>query len=485
MRNPERAAALSIAATQLALIALQLGWIPPLRFFWGFNLWAYLPLAVQGVLLGAALALCARPVRRALGDAVLRASSALPAKPGLAGGLAVAAIAAGCFWLLRERLYYGDSGIIVYYTARHEFYAPEFGASYLFRLSMRLARALGGSVADAVQLAICIAGGAAVVVITRACALLAADRPGRLIATAYVLSAGTLRILAGHVEVYAWVLLCAGAYLWTALSHLRGRCHWALPCLALGIGIWVHLAFLCLAPSLLLLLLHAGRRDGRCDRPLSLRLGGGAVLVSAPTALFLIAMLAAGHGDAVALELRKLAAIAGFDAGVADVPRWTPSQSVAAELGTWRLFSPAQLKYLANAFFLLAPSALPTIAALLIFWRRRLVASVEARLLGAALVPLLVYAFAVYPRWGPYDWDLFALTGLFAACLAAHLLATARLPRLHPLGISVWLVGATHLFVTIPLLWIGIATSHGAGPFAYEAPRHPRRLVQGEYAPWM
>ena len=41
-----------------------------------------------------------------------------------------------------------------------------------------------------------------------------------------------------------------------------------------------------------------------------------------------------------------------------------------------------------------------------------------SRFLLAANVPLLVYALTLRPIWGPFDWDLFAITAFFLAALA-------------------------------------------------------------------
>jgi hypothetical protein len=100
--------------------------------------------------------------------------------------------------------------------------------------------------------------------------------------------------------------------------------------------------------------------------------------------------------------------------------------------------------------------------------RRALLASRAARLLCVAAAPLVPYAFVLNPIWGPYDWDLFALLAFLLALLAGHVLAAqAALSSRYEPGVS--LVTATHLFVTIPLLWIGLGAPIAAGPFAPDA----------------
>jgi hypothetical protein len=135
-------------------------------------------------------------------------------------------------------------------------------------------------------------------------------------------------------------------------------------------------------------------------------------------------------------------------------------------MGTdYALLSFAQLKYLANAGYILAPAAIPILVAFALFSRRRIVATPIARFLLSGCVPLFAYALALRPFWGPYDWDLFALTALFSAVLAAHLLAQWCEDGGDE-DVAWRLVLAAHVLVTIPILWIGVSVSHPAGPFS-------------------
>ena len=104
----------------------------------------------------------------------------------------------------------------------------------------------------ALQLALCASGALALLCVWRAGRYLA---PGHGAGVALlILSGGLLRVFAGHVEVYGFLLAAAGAYLWSALAHLAGRASWTTPCLALGVAVWLHPSAVALLPSLVLLL---------------------------------------------------------------------------------------------------------------------------------------------------------------------------------------------------------------------------------------
>ena len=71
-------------------------------------------------------------------------------------------------------------------------------------------------------------------------------------------------------------------------------------------------------------------------------------------------------------------------------------------------------------------------------------------------------SLALRPVWGPFDWDLFAVTGLWIGFLAAILLAglEARALRNH---VAVAALGLQLGFVAIPLIAIGQGASRDEG----------------------
>jgi hypothetical protein len=268
--------------------------------------------------------------------------------------------------------------------------------------------------------------------------------------------------------VYSFVLLCAGAYLWSALAYLDGRVRWPIPCLVLGTGVWMHLSFGFALPSLLVLLLLADReRRVREQLP---RWIGSLALAGVPTLVFLLFMGLAGHQEDLERAWGKVLSIVGVTAdphveGGSFVRLWGGTSTAGTD---YVIFSWPHLKYLANDFFVLAPAALPVLLCFGLFARRAFTATREGLFLSSLCLCLGFYACVVRPVWGPHDWDIFTLTAFCFATLSGLLLVQRYDDRaLAPLAAV--LIGATLALVTIPLLVIGVEPAHEAGPFAHGA----------------
>jgi hypothetical protein len=317
---------------------------------------------------------------------------------------------------------------------------------------------------------------------------LAPSRGWAAFATALILLGGVTRIFAGHIEVYSIVLISLGAYFWASLAYLRGRCGWMLPCLALGVGLWVHLCFLFLIPSLLLLPLLA---EPPCPwRERMAQWVRGLVVIAIPTLLFFLLLWLTGHGGDLQQALTKMINWSEVGSGREHYETVWIRPWGEAESGTkYVLFSRLHLKYLVNSFFLLAPAALPVVFAFGILSFRRFYSTPPATFLSAASLPMIVYASIVRPVFGPYEWDLFTVTAVCLAALAAHLLAT--LPDSTSLAhLCTVLVGATLLLVTIPWVVVGAFIHQPAGPFAIDALRASPdgsfyETFVRELAPWL
>ncbi len=465
-------------AAVLLLVPIQLGWVPPLRFAWGFGLWRYLPPPAAWALAGATLLLCV-PACRA---AVVRAARALEGAPHF--GWVALALWPVLFWALRERAFLGDARILMYGSSEIPFEFPDVGATWLFHVGQRAGRALGGSGLGAVQVLVCASGGLAVFCFARFARLLAPDRAAALVAL--VLGGGVLRVCFGHVEVYAFVLLAAGAYLWSAVAFLRGHVGLAPPALALGAGLWLHPSFALLLPSLGVAVWLAGRRG---ERRLAPRLALALALAAAP--LFAFGLVAAAAGLRAELEAAGRTALE--IAGLRENPQvvrylvrlpWQPRVPGA----DFALLSPSHLKYLANSFFVLAPASLPVLAGFGLFGRSFFTRTPEARFLSSAGAGMLLYALLLRPVWGPYDWDLFSLAAVVFASLGALQLGQAfdgdRFAHL-----AAVLIGASLLFVTVPLVAIGCGSPRAAGPFAEGLEAQPGEsgweALQRRIEPWL
>jgi hypothetical protein len=192
--------------------------------------------------------------------------------------------------------------------------------------------------------------------------------------------------------------------------------------------------------------------------------------------------------------------------GVGGLPR-DPARTLPGDQGSWspRLWvrawgetptavtdyafaSRAQLKYLANAAHLLVPAVLPVLLALALRGPRSFLTTRTARFLCAAAAPLAIYPFVLRPIWGPFDWDLFAVSAVVLAALAVHGLAeaTAEATWRH---LTVWLAGFGLLFVGLPFLLLGIVPAKPAGPFAEEQfsidITRPGTPAHERIAPWL
>lgn len=472
------------ACAALALVGLGSAWglwSVPARA-WGFALWSYLPPAVATGFAAALLSLCAARVRAALARAGEAALAGLAASPRAARAAAPVALA-GLFWLLRERRLHGDSNILLFTAgSKTRFLFPDLGASWLFHAARQVANAIGVEGLVTTQVLVSVCGAAAVLCLVRLAPYLAPTRGRAAFVVAGVLSAGLLRVLAGHVEVYAFVLLAAGAYLWAACAHLRSRCGVGPPAFAFGIGLWLHASFAVLLPSLLWLVFREGdalRRGARA-----------ALLVAAPTLFFLAEMAAIGAWDDLRAAGEAALRIAGLREGAGLRQYWLRPPGASAGPGTeWVFLSAPHLRYLANASFLLVPVTLPALVAFAVARPRRLVATAESRLLALACAGAVPYAIALRPVWGPWDWDLFSLTGLCVGLLACHLLAVS-LSDGDFADLGPWLVGAALLLVGLPLVAIGFAPLHAGGPFAsdaigWEAGEPPWRAIERFLEPWL
>lgn len=449
------------------LAAVSLGAVPPLAYHWGLNLWSYLPSGWVAALASLAVGVSIGPLRRWLGarlQPLWREAAELP--PRLSAVL-LFAIAVGLLFQFRERAMYGDSLLILLWgIGDFAFVVPDLGATFLTGRLLRLAVAIGVDPALLFQSASVLLGGVTLLLVRAGMARL---WPGH-VATAVVLVAGTglMRVFAGHIEVYAVQLPAVVAYLWAALARVDGRAPWWLPCLALGFAIWVHLSVVLLLPSLLALAWLVRDEAGPAS---FLAQATRHVAVAAVPGLVFFAGLGV-TGDllpAIEAQLPKVMQILGLGPEAVEEGGkrwWVRGWGGEPSIGTDVVFlSPAHLKYLFNAAFLLAPVTLP-----LALWglarRGRLAwADPKARFLLAVAAPLVLYPMVLRPFWGPYDWDLFSISAVAIGFVAVRLLALwpeadRRSGRL------AWAIAVQLAFVGIPFLVMNALDLVPAGPFA-------------------
>lgn len=484
--------ALAIAACAL-LVPVQLGWVTALSHAWGFNLWQYQPPAVAALLGVALLSLAFRRVRSWLLGGIERVEQLIVDAIGRRRALVLLLVAVPvALWFLRERRFYGDSTILVYSSlSGSEFVFPEIGASFLLGWSIHVARALGTSSLSVYQLLMCGSGAVAVGCFLGLGRSLAPEGARGSLFAALVLCGGVLRVFAGHVEVYGFVVAAAAAYLWAAAAFLRGRCGYSLPALAFGVGLWIHLSFAFLAPSLVLLPLLVATRGSALQYSKHLAIAFAAGI--APTALFIAVMLAAGNSADLDAAWSSVVSAAGLAAhgGGEDLSRelWLRGWHQTPGTGTrYTMLGGPHLKYLANSFFLLTPAGVP----LLFFLAaspKRFTATPQAVFLSVAALSTLLYSIVLRPIWGPFDWDLFSLTAVCLASLAAYLLLREfDQPLLAHFCLVV--IAGSLLLATIPLLLAGLDTPRDAGPFSQPGisaigDESTERAFDRQIGPWL
>lgn len=461
-------AAAAAATACLLLIPLQLGWIPFLDRAWAFNLWQYQPAAFGLALALALLPFCSSRSRGVILRWLERALGAVSAAPPalLWGSFLLLPFA---LWLLREREFFGDSlFLMVASLSGFRFAVPDIGAFFLFATSVRSAQILGVPPAAAVQAAVCLFGAVAIALFVIVSRYLSDHAGQRALILGLALSGGVFRTFIGHVEVYSFVLTFAALYLWSAFAYLRGRVHWTLPCLVLGCGVWLHLSFAFLTPTLPLLFRLADP-DGRLSM-LVRRTTAAAGLCLLPIVLFLLSMAALGYHEDLLRTWNKFQQIVGllpsrhFEGG-SFIRLWWEERVAGTD---YVLLSRPHLKHLLNAYHLLAPAALPVLVAMAVLARRRFVETPQAAFLSGACACMVLYSLIVRPLWGPHDWDMFTLTAVLLGLLAGTLLTRhVEGPRLGHLGVV--LLAGTWLLVTIPFVAAAISPVQQAGPFAHGA----------------
>lgn len=484
-----RVFSLGVGACWLLLCGLQFGW--GARYAWAYNLWQYLPVALVAGLFALSLLLCfpffRGWVRRGL-QSVIAYVAPVPGAKWL-GLVAVFAL----LWILRERQLYGDSHILLWETAKgSRFLFPDLGASFLIGQLLTLGGQFAGTQSGQllpVQLAVCLCGALTVGFVYRSCSDLAPHWKGA--ATLLILSGGLVRVFAGHVEVYAFLLVVMAAYVWASLAYLGARTSLMGPSLLLGLGVWVHLGAVCLLPSLLILPWLRERDSGVGARVAQSAWAANVAVL--PVALFLAGAAFLGAENEWTQLRGVLHELIGGDGGSPGVERWNRGWGGEGTVGTaYVMLSAGHLKYLINAAHLLSPIAAPILVGAL-FWRTRtLWASDRARFLATCCLPLGVYALVLRPVWGPFDWDLFSLSAFFFSFWAAEVYGNftqaSRAPDEWQDPLT-WLIGSTAVFVTLPFLLIAPGASRDAGPFGGSS--FTFELLDGEpekdhpIAPWL
>src|SRR5262249_29388483 len=117
------------------------------------------------------------------------------------------------------------------------------------------------SAVSAIAAASAVAGGVWVALHARGFARFGAGAAG--LATLAIASQGAAAIFHGHVEDYAYVAVCLGAFLWSGLDYLEGRGRAWPPFAALAVGYAFHLLAALALPAAAWLVVHGLLRRER------------------------------------------------------------------------------------------------------------------------------------------------------------------------------------------------------------------------------
>lgn len=462
---PSRWISVAALALWLALVTAQMGWLPFTEFAWAYNFWRYFPDWIGWLAQAAALALCVSRVR----DALSKGAGALALRfgelPGPARDATIFVSVVALLWVMRERMLIADS-FLLYNSVREGwlFVFPDVGATFFMR-TMVHADVIPLLPTQRLQLAYCVCGGIAALLAIRVARRLGPGGAREVaIVVLLVSTAGFARIFAGHVETYSVVLCAVLFYFWMALAYIEGDVSWWLPCLALGIAGWLHLSALYLVPSLALLPRIASPQLPA--REWLATLVRGAPIAMSPMIAFWLVAFALGYTEDIERGLHVIMEVVAGEktAEGLDKQWWVRIGGEPGDVGLDYVFLGwGQLKYLANSAHVLMPFAGLIIASVAIRCRTAF-GTPAARLLLAASLPTIVYAFMLRPFWGPFDWDLFAITACCISLLAGHLLITSfeSTTRAH---VATCLLGFQILFVGLPFLVLGIFQPRDAGPF--------------------
>ncbi|MCH2186934.1 hypothetical protein MK280_13795 [Myxococcota bacterium] len=473
---------LAFALWAFAVLA-QFELIPFVRNGWAFNLWTYLPLPARWALGIASFVFCFSSVRERavrLVDA-FRASLPGSSNTSYVWAAVLAVLWTGAAWVFREREPMGDSDLLAFQAAAGwRFVFQEPGASYWIYQAIEIGSPYGVEpfVSASVLSCLCLAPfffllyGAARSLLGEA---------GAPAAVALVLSAGMARVFAGHVEVYAPLLVAAAAYLWTAFAHMKGRVPGWWPALALGVTIWTHLSALMLVPSLMALPWLTE------DRPTVVGYGKrwvrDGLVCAAPLAVFFLLLFWAGHTEDLDRAWQRGLEVAGWSQAEVSKGWWVRGWSSYPSIGTDVIFlSLPHLKYLVNAFTLLGPAAIVILVGCGFSRPDWLGRRPEGLFLAFAALPLLAYSCALRPFFGPLDWDLFALTVLVLFFWALFVAQIGLANRVRTHGLIVGIVFQL-CFVGVPFLWSGVAPRETGGPFGVHEELEERELMKERTPP--
>ena len=275
-----------------------------------------------------------------------------------------------------------------------------------------------------------------------------------------IISAGTVQLFFGYVELYAPAYFVFTLYVWSAVDYLQGKRGIVYPAAIFGGLLSVKFGMVALCPSLLYLAFHDLRKKG--IKPLIL-----AGVVSLSTWCLLLAI--SGYTFSSLVKI-----FANSDSHILPILSFSRETSTPSYYA-YSVLSVTHLQELGNLFWIMSPYLLLLLPLILIarrsirtiFRLRPEYLFVFITALGALCIILLFNPDAGMSR----DWDVMATMSLpiifFAGLLWIELLA----PRYSPLLVVIIVFSVVHT-----VAWIGINANQEKALTRFQTLPNPERM---------
>ncbi|RJP72759.1 MAG: hypothetical protein C4532_05635 [Candidatus Abyssobacteria bacterium SURF_17] len=470
-----------LALTAFAVSAYVLGRNSP-WMLWAFNLWDYLPVPLSYVLMALTLLFSLPPVLKFVATFVEKLGLTTPnlsskkANRFLRAGLVGVGLFL-LFWVFSERRGAIDTYFFIRYAQEgRPFIFKEAGGTFLFFVALHLANALGVEHLEILRIFICGSGVLFIFFLYKLICLLYEPKVERLLAGAFLIVPGYIRLYFGHIEMYGFLLTAVCAYLYFAIRYAKGKNGILPPALLLGLSTWLHLSAVLLLPSLIYSIHVTGNKEkgGHGRAKVFMK---AALFFIMPFAAFLLVMLMLGYQSWIRDNLVWLLTLLGLHedpmvAVTATIPFFKPRVYVlyGNVVSQYTFLSKSHVLFLLNANAILSPGGLLVCVPLLFLYiRKNGLRDTTLTFILIASLSLFLYSLIIYPMYWAYDWDLFSATAFCYTFLAAYLLMKYFKGRKVVAYLVIYLASFSLFFVTLPFLSLASMRSiRNAGPFAIE-----------------
>jgi|GEM_PF-2581212 len=328
-------------------------------------------------------------------------------RPSLSMKLAITYSLFAVFWLFRANTMIGDGCTIGFWIDGFTRRPTSMMTRYLFLLAYRHLGQYGFDQYTAISLVSCLAGAAYIYFLYSLTELLDMGYSRRLFFFCFISTAGFSQFLFGWIEEYMVLLAGFMAFLWAAISHLKGRTPIVVPAFIFSLTCMFHVSAILYSP--LLLLLAVWRLRG-CSRSFALMVSVLLIIaVILPAVIFLGVMEYEGR------TVHKYL-ISKFYSDV------LIKQDPDAKVKRHHFLSEGHMSMMANVLLVSSPQAFPLLAVLLLFSLRRIRRwdNVLILLLGASALSIIHLLFITPGFDIRIDWDQYAVSILPVTMAAAY-----------------------------------------------------------------